>query len=156
MQSVKPASAQDAHRAVVVLPITAPLRSLLSFSAHDKTYNWTSGHIQWPVVKVQLAFCICRFNQQWIKNAQKKKMACAGRVQTLLFPKLCSSYLHNLYVVLGFICNLDVIYSVWEGIYGWYANARSYTHLKHLSVLVSAGVLEPILNPLLKNDCCLS
>lgn len=46
------------------------------------------------------------------KCTEKKKMACAGRVQTLLFPKLCSSYLHNLYVVLGFIGNLDVIYSV--------------------------------------------
>lgn len=81
-------------------------------------------------------------------------MTCADHVQTLLFLKQCGNYLHNLFVVVGFIDNLDVVYSVWEGVCRWYANTRSQRHLKHLSFGICRG---PGTNPksILKNDCCL-
>lgn len=60
-------------------------------------------------------------------SGSKRKRTCVDRVKTLLFLKRRGNYLHNLYIVLGFIGNLSMTYGLWEGIHGWYANTRSYT-----------------------------
>ena len=46
------------------------------------------------------------------QKCAEKEMTCADHVQTLLFLKQRGNYLHNLFVVVGFIDNVDVIYSV--------------------------------------------
>ena len=66
----------------------------------------------WPLAKGPVGLRYPPTQPVVDQKCTEREMACDDHVQTLLFPKQCGNYLHNLFVVLGFIDNLDVIYSV--------------------------------------------
>ena len=54
------------------------------------------------------SFCTHRFNQLKIENMWQKKFLENSQKQNLIFSHI-GNYLHNIYIVLGFISNLEII-----------------------------------------------
>ena len=64
---------------------------------------------------------------------EKKKMAESSKKQNLNLPH-ASNYLHSIYIVLGIISNIEMIYYIWEDMCKSYANIMP-VYIRYLSIL---------------------
>ena len=112
-----------------------------------------------------LGFLICRFKQPWFENIwgktfsrkfQKARLEAACHQQLFaLHLHWIYSYLHSIYIVLGFTSNLEMILSMQEDAHRSYANTTAILYKEPEHQQISVCKLKPGTNrpQTLRNNC---